>query len=136
MNDDVTTPDPTPPDLALPDPTIPAGAALARLEFKGSLSIRDADAVRDALRDAMMRQGLLLIDCSGVTEADLTFIQLLIAVRQEPHHRVVLTARPDGALLDTLVRCGFQVVADEDAFWFAQEASTNPPKQTLTGDRM
>ncbi len=62
------------------------------------------------------------IDCSAATEIDLAFVQLLIATRISTDlvgHAVSLAVHPDGALLDTLTRGGFQVVCeDASAFWF------------------
>jgi ABC-type transporter Mla MlaB component len=104
----------------------------ARLVLQGALTMRTADTVHATLRDAIERPadaaaGTILIDCVAATEVDLTFIQLLIASRISAVLRgkaVALAAAPDGALLDTLTRGGFQV-ADESgpdntpAFWFA-----------------
>jgi ABC-type transporter Mla MlaB component len=103
----------------------------ARLVLEGALTMRTVDAVRATLRAAIEPPSLALttlsIDCAGATEIDLTFVQLLIAARvsaQGLGRDVVLAACPEGALLDTLVRGGFQVAAESGggetpAFWFA-----------------
>jgi len=112
-----------------------------RLVFEGALTMRNADAVRATLMEAIgvdvpvapdgpvaadVSMGGLLIDCAGASEIDLTFIQLLIAARISAHRlnrELRLATLPDGALLDTLTRGGFQVIDesrddDPSAFWF------------------
>lgn len=69
----------------------------------------------------------IAIDCCAAAEIDLTFIQLLIAARGSTRasgRRISLASCPDGVLLDTLTRGGFQVVAEDDGgFWFTGEAA-------------
>ncbi len=100
-------------------------ATTGRLALDGALTIRSAEAVSAKLLDAVNRHSSLSVDCSGVTEVDLSFVQLLIAARvsaQSLQSSVALASRPEGALLDALTRGGFQV-AEEDrqgeaVFWF------------------
>lgn len=109
-------------------------AAAARLVLAGALTIGTADTVHATLRAAIEpTSGVgptdISIDCSEAGEIDLSFIQLLIAARisaQLLGRAVSLATCPDGALLDTLTRGGFQVVCeggpkDTAAFWFAGE---------------
>lgn len=89
--------------------------------------MRSIETVQATLREAVDRKSSesvsnISIDCSAATETDLAFIQLLIATRISAHlvgAAVSLAARPDGALLDTLTRGGFQIVRENaTAFWF------------------
>jgi anti-anti-sigma regulatory factor len=100
-------------------------ATVGHLAFDGSLTIRTAEAVSAKLLDAINRYSSLSVDCSDVTEVDLSFVQLLIAARVSAkllQKSVALDTRPEGALLDALTRGGFRI-AEEDqqgkaVFWF------------------
>ena len=98
-------------------------AAEVRLVFGGALTMHTVDTVHATLREAIERPcsptgvpvTAISIDCVAASEIDLTFIQLLIATRLSAGRRdktVRLAAAPDGALLDTLTRGGFQVVIE------------------------
>ncbi len=107
----------------------PAGTQ--RLAFAGALTLRGIDAARARLRAALGDARHVVIDCAGVDEADVSFIQLLLAARVSTRASggtVRLAAPPAGALLDALTRAGFSVAADDSApgpagdqecFWFA-----------------
>ena len=99
----------------------------APLVLEGALTMQTVDTMRATLREAIealsdAQASGVLVDCAGATDIDLTFIQLLIASRTSADRlgkSVAFATRPDGALLDTLVRGGFQVVPETgDAFWF------------------
>ena len=107
----------------------------ARLVLDGALTMRTTDAIRATLLEAIERPSPggaspagISIDCTEASEVDLTFVQLLIAARVTTRRLgrpVCLASAPDGALLDTLTRGGFQplreVAADgTPVFWFAQ----------------
>ncbi len=106
-----------------------------RLVLEGALTVRTIEGVHATLREAIEPplDGLdsvaanLSIDCSAATEIDLAFVQLLIAARISARPRgksVGLATCPDGVLLDTLTRGGFQVVREEaGAFWFEGTAA-------------
>jgi hypothetical protein len=114
-------------------------AGAVHIVFEGALTMRTVDTVHATLREAIelppppagisiasISIASVSIDCAAATEIDLTFIQLLIATRVSAYRldkAVNLTAAPDGALLDTLTRGGFQVVRESGAgtnpgFWF------------------
>jgi hypothetical protein len=109
-------------------------AAAVHIVFEGALTMRTVDTVHATLREAIelpsppagISIASISIDCAAATEIDLTFIQLLIATRVSAYRldkAVNLAAAPDGALLDTLTRGGFQVVRESGAgtnpgFWF------------------
>ena len=87
--------------------------------------MRTAEALQATLRDAVQRHDHIEIDCSGVSEADLTLIQLLLAARRSAERdgkRLVLSAPAAGALREALETAGFLPVDDapasqDMAFW-------------------
>lgn len=106
-------------------------AGTRTLVLDGALTMRTVEAVHAALRAAIepasgAASSGVTIDCSAATEIDLTFIQLLIAVRISALRlggTLSLAARPDGALLDTLTRGGFRAARETGSdepptFWF------------------
>jgi hypothetical protein len=107
----------------------------ARLILDGALTMRTIDAIRATLLEAIERPFpgdaepmAISLDCAEATEVDLTFVQLLIAARVTTGRLgrpVYLAGAPDGALLDTLTRGGFQPLQESAAdgtpvFWFQQ----------------
>lgn len=96
------------------------------LSFSGSRTIVNADDARVSLIDAISSGRDVVIDCDGVVEVDLSFIQLLLSARRSARARATplrLTAPASGALLDALRRGGFvrqekdsSPLAD-DLFW-------------------
>jgi anti-anti-sigma regulatory factor len=90
-------------------------------------SIAEAHSRLCAMRDG---QKSFQIDCSGVTEVDLSFVQLLLAARTSARNdggRITLSQPASGALRDALLRGGF-LTADgshgaDDGFWQASGAS-------------
>jgi hypothetical protein len=102
-----------------------------RLILEGALTVRTIENVHTTLREAIEATpdmpANLSIDCSAATETDLAFVQLLIATRISMDLRgatVRLATAPDGVLLDTLTRGGFQVVSEDAAgFWFEGAAA-------------
>jgi ABC-type transporter Mla MlaB component len=95
-----------------------------RLVLSGEITLQSIDAIHARLLE-MAGQPVVEIDCSGVTEADLSLVQLILAARasaQESRRSIVLTRPAAGALRDALQRGGFLgVVAGkpnpDQAFW-------------------
>lgn len=96
-----------------------------RLVLDGPATVRDADALHAKLTDILQHHSEIEIDCAGVTEVDISLIQLLLAARKSALRAgksVVLAAPAAGALREALSRGGFfpgiedQASADE-AFW-------------------
>jgi anti-anti-sigma regulatory factor len=95
-----------------------------RLVLSGAITLQSADSIHSRLLE-MAAQPVVEIDCSGVTEANLSLIQLILAARASAHRsgRTVLLAQPAaGALRETLRRGGFLgETADQhspdQAFW-------------------
>lgn len=95
------------------------------LTFDGALILRRADELHASLGAALEPGTPVEIDCSGATEADASFIQMLIAARRTARARAVpfaLSAPAGGAVLEALVRGGFfdptrSGDAPDAAFW-------------------
>jgi anti-anti-sigma regulatory factor len=91
--------------------------------------LRTADETHALLLAESGRHPVLEIDCSGVTEADLSLVQLLLAARESARRsdRIVRLAQPaTGALRDVLRHGGFLTSANEparsdEAFWLRME---------------
>lgn len=91
--------------------------------FSGSLGLGRAAEIRELLLDAVTRNPNLLIDCSGATEVDLSFIQLILAARQSAARcggRVRLRHPAEGPLATALLAAGLTGVpagAEDPRFW-------------------
>jgi ABC-type transporter Mla MlaB component len=86
------------------------------LRLPADCSISAIRSVYDLICDAFCRQHSLEIDCSGVTKADVTSIQLLLSTAktgQAQGRSVVLTAFSQ-TLRTTLGRAGFLNAAGAD----------------------
>jgi ABC-type transporter Mla MlaB component len=92
--------------------------------LSGEITLQSVDAIHAKLLD-MAAQPVVEIDCSDVTEADLSLVQLILAARAsaQKSRRILALAQPAaGALLDALQRGGFLSVAGakpspEQGFW-------------------
>jgi anti-anti-sigma regulatory factor len=90
------------------------------VKFAGSQTIREAEDVSRILRDALSIHSFVVLDCDEVEEADLTFLQLLIAgwrSAQRDGKQFGLTATARGPLLAALDRAGIHPEG-EHLFWF------------------
>ena len=88
-------------------------------------TIREAEATAQILRDALSGDGGVLLDCEGIEEADLTFLQLVIAGRKSAAGQgktLGLTATARGPLLAALDSAGIRPEGDQ-AFWFEGETT-------------
>lgn len=100
--------------------------AAGHLVLEGDLTLRTVEAVHAKIGEVITRHANVVIDCTAAADVDLSFVQLLVAARTSARRAggtVVLAARPDGALLDTLMRGGFRVAGqglsrDAAGFWF------------------
>jgi ABC-type transporter Mla MlaB component len=80
------------------------------IALDGVATIRTIDALHGRLADALSRQDHLHIDVSGLTEVDMSFIQLVLAAHKSAERdgkRLSLAAPAEGALRDTLILGGF-----------------------------
>jgi anti-anti-sigma regulatory factor len=95
------------------------------LKFDEPLVIQNAEQIRARIADALREDPSTVIDCSAVTEMDLTFIQILIAANrltQTVGRHFQLSEPAGGVLLETLRRAGI-LPSDrpEDRFWLKQD---------------
>lgn len=84
-------------------------ASTVVLGFSGALTIREAEEVYARLRDALRSSERIEIDCAGVTEADITFIQLILAARLSAAaaaKTLTLTGPAQGVMRDALAVAG------------------------------
>jgi len=93
--------------------------------FSGAATIRHADEIAERLRQAFASSDRIEIDCTQVTEVDVTFLQLLIAAVKsaEASGKVLsLSAPVRGALLEAVSVCGVQD-GPRAQFWLERRAS-------------
>lgn len=95
------------------------------IELSGNLGIRDAAATLDRLQAALAAASSLTIDCSALTGADLSFVQMLAAARATAmaDGKALRLVAPVGTPLHTLLQqSGFlgpdgSPKAPHDRFW-------------------
>ena len=95
------------------------------IELSGSLGIRDAGAILERLQGALAGAHSLIIDCTALTGADLSIVQLLVSARASAaaEGKTIRLKAPAGGALDQLLRqTGFlgadgKPLAPHDDFW-------------------
>lgn len=100
----------------------------ARVVLSGPATIREADAVYAQLVAALQRDANVEIDCTDVSEADLTLVQMLLAARKSADaagHALVLAGASGGALQEALRRGGFVsgeggTIREDEKFWLSR----------------
>jgi anti-anti-sigma regulatory factor len=104
-------------------------AALGQLTLLGSLTARNIRQAHADLLEVMRRHTHVRIDCSAVTDADVSFIQLILAARRSAaaEGKTISLARPaSGALLVRLMQAGLvglDAGEAEQAFWHNKESA-------------
>ena len=98
------------------------------LDLNGPRTIRYADQTRSLLLEALCAHSAISLDCSAVTEADLSFVQLLISAQvsaQLSGKTLTLIHPPSGAFLQTLSKAGFATSPDpltgNETYWIRKE---------------
>ena len=87
----------------------------------GSITIDGIAAARSELLAALQARPQLLLDLSGLTDVDVTFLQLIEAARISARRRgkpVRIVGPAAGAVLTALRRAGLVESFDQAAFWF------------------
>jgi len=95
------------------------------VKFSGSQTIRESEDATQILRQALNDYSALILDCEEIEEADLTFLQVVIAGRrsaQRDGKSFTLTATARGPLLAALDRAGIRPEG-EHLFWFEGAAA-------------
>ncbi len=80
------------------------------VKLSGSLTTPVGEEVHQTLSKALNGCKRLVLDCSDVTEVDISFLQILVAADQAAarcHKTAALASPPQAALSDALRRCGF-----------------------------
>src|SRR5687768_12052996 len=83
--------------------------AVYPLVLGGPVTVRNIQPVHAWLIEALRRHRMVEIDCSAVTDVDLSLIQMILAARKSvaASGATLALAHPAcGALLDTLMRAG------------------------------
>ena len=98
------------------------------LDLSGPRTIRYADQTRSLLLDALCAHSAIYLDCSAITEADLSLVQLLISGRMSAQlsgKTLTLLHPPGGAFLQTLSKAGFTASRDPltgaESYWIKKE---------------
>jgi anti-anti-sigma regulatory factor len=90
------------------------------VRLSGTQTIREAEGTLQALRDALAAESTVTLDCEAVEEADLSFLQLIIAARKSARNsgKILELASPaTGPLLAALDSAGIRPEGDF-RFWF------------------
>lgn len=96
------------------------------LQVASSAIMRDAADLRQQCIDALAEEGTINIDIAGVTDADLSFVQILCALRTagaEAGRAVRLRSPAPAPVAALLERAGFLAAATSQDldFWFHGE---------------
>jgi hypothetical protein len=88
-----------------------------------SVTLRNIEALREALLDGFAQAGSIEVDASAVSEVDLSFVQLIETARTHAAHEdksIHLTKPANSALAALLNRAGLltESKADDIDFWF------------------
>lgn len=92
------------------------------IAFTGEQTIRTVAEAADRLKEVLAGGGAVEIDCGAVTEADLAFVQVLLAARKSAARLGIglsLAAPADGPLLACLKTGG--LLASEPGFWMRKD---------------
>lgn len=95
------------------------------IAFSGPATLREADDVAERLKDALLAGDRVEIDCGGLSDVDLSFVQIVIAARKSAvvsGKEVALCVPASGRLARVLVEAGVGS-AEMRAFWFNEEAA-------------
>lgn len=90
--------------------------------LRGEQTVRTIAETHGALAKFYASADAIAIDASGLTDADLTLVQLIEAVRRSAardQKRLCLSSPLPDALRDVLVRGGFLNAPDDALFWSA-----------------
>jgi anti-anti-sigma regulatory factor len=80
-------------------------SAADRIELTGAMTIREIEVVHRGLLSKLQSKVPLEIDCSAVTEADISLIQLLLAAEKSGAAIRLVQPYPE-AVQQLLARCG------------------------------
>jgi anti-anti-sigma regulatory factor len=90
------------------------------MHLDGAMTLRSVGDLQARLLAALAAGDALTVDCTAVEDADIAFVQLLLAARREAvatGKRLLLGGTASGPLHEVLLRGGFVGTANDDAFW-------------------
>jgi len=93
--------------------------------FSGETTIRQANDIAERLKHALASSDRVEVDCSGVTETDITFIQMMVAAHKSALAAgkvIELSSPAHGALLETVTICGAEN-GPRSNFWYEGRSS-------------
>jgi len=90
-----------------------------------ALTLGQAETIAESLFNALSKNSVVTIDVSGAVEADISFVQLVLAARRwcaGREKRIELSSPASGLLLDVLIRGGVlqpegEHMGADEAFW-------------------
>ncbi len=98
------------------------------VSLEGGRTIRNAEQTRSLLLEALCGNSPVSLDCSAVSEADLSLVQLLLSARKSAQlsGKSLTLAQPiSGALHQALSKAGFATSPDPltgaGSYWFKGE---------------
>lgn len=102
------------------------GATDFRVSAPPSVTVRTVAAFRSDLRDACGSHSSILLDIAGVTEADLSFVQVVYAARYQMDSiggslKLAGPAAAGAPIATLLQRAGFTTNPADIDFWFHGE---------------
>jgi ABC-type transporter Mla MlaB component len=98
------------------------------IEFSGIRTVRTAEQSHSLLLEALSAASSIRVDCSQLTEADISLVQLILSARKTAAgtgKRLTLAHPAEGILHGVLMRGGFlraDSPAGELGFWLKTEA--------------
>jgi ABC-type transporter Mla MlaB component len=109
----------------------PMSTDSGHVNLVGPQTIREIEQTRSAFIAAIHGSHAVTIDCTSVTDVDMTFVQLLISTRKtaiSARKTLSFSSPPPNSLLDALTRAGLLGSPDEapladDAFWRGRETA-------------
>jgi anti-anti-sigma regulatory factor len=107
----------------------PMSADTGHIDFAGPQTIREAEQSRSMLIAALHGSQTVVIDCSSVTDVDLSFVQILLSAQKTASiagKTIDFSSPLSNTLRDVLRRAGLLCSSDgaplaDDAFWFRRE---------------
>lgn len=99
------------------------GETTGEVRLSGPLTIRRAGELRDALLAALGSHQSIIVDLQDDAEADISFVQLLLAARQSARAqgRQIALKQPGAGPLRTVLDSGGFIDADTAGFWTGKE---------------
>ena len=97
-------------------------------EISGDAGLRHAQDIAAQLKTALAEHDTVIVTTNGITTADITTVQLLLAARKQAlatGKSLLLAAPPQGVLREFLIQTGFldgsgNALTPDDGFWVSE----------------